>query len=90
MTDSGSFDKTILEAMASGCLVLVCNKSFEEVLPSNFLFKKSDFKDMAQKIENILELSKEEKDKHREEFRNYVVKNHDLKILLERLSEAIK
>jgi len=44
LSPSGSFDKTILEAMACERLVLVCNKSFEEVLPSNFCFKKKTVK----------------------------------------------
>jgi glycosyltransferase involved in cell wall biosynthesis len=39
LTQSGSFDKTILEAMACGCLVLVANESLWEVI------------DFSQKIE---------------------------------------
>ncbi len=85
MTDSGSFDKTILEAMAGGCLVLVCNKSFEKVLPKEFIFEEGNPKDMARKIENIFRLSEEEKDKYREKFREYVLKNHDINILVDKL-----
>jgi len=89
MTNSGSMDKTILEAMASGCLVLVSNRSFENVLPNNFLFKEKDSKDMAQKIEDIFRLSDEEKNRHRKQFREYVVKNHSLDILVDKLIKEI-
>ena len=48
-SSTGSLDKVVLEAMASGCLVLNCNEAYQEILPEKYLFKKGDVKDLAQK-----------------------------------------
>ncbi|MFH1979252.1 MAG: glycosyltransferase family 4 protein [Patescibacteria group bacterium] len=82
LTPSGSFDKTILEAMACESLVLVANQSLKGAIPDSFLFNVDDPVDLAKKIEEVLSLSKEEKEKFEKQFRNYVVENHDLKKLV--------
>jgi len=89
LTQSGSFDKTILEAMACGNIVLVSNKSFKGVLSEQFLFKKNNPKDLAKKLKNILKLPISGLEKHSETFRQYVIKNHDIKILMTEIKKQI-
>ena len=85
LTPTGSFDKVILEAMACERLVLVCNKSFEEVLPSKFLFQEKDSQDLAKKLEIILDIPQNEKVNYGKQFREYVIKNHNLEKFVQKL-----
>jgi glycosyltransferase involved in cell wall biosynthesis len=89
LTESGSLDKTILEAMSSGSLPVVANRYFENVLPRLFLTK--DNRDgVAKAIQSVLKMTDEDKERYRIEFRGYVVKNHSLALLATRLAEEIK
>lgn len=90
LTPSGSFDKTIIEAMSAGCLPIVCNESLRNVLDNNFFFKEGDAEDLAKKIKKVFNLSESEKEKYREKFRNYVKENHSLDKLINKLTETIK
>ena len=78
LSDTGSLDKAVLEAMASGLLVLTSNEAFKEILPSRN-FVNNDPMDIAEKI--IL-LSKEDPNP---ELREYVIKNHNLNNLIDKL-----
>ena len=90
LTTSGSFDKTILEAMACKSLVLVCNKSLGDNFPKNFLFKENNAKDLADKIIKIFSLSNEELKSYSNKFRQYVVDNHSLKLLSNKIKINLK
>jgi glycosyltransferase involved in cell wall biosynthesis len=85
LTPSGSFDKAILEAMACGCLVLVANKSFEGVLPKEFTFNQGDFQDLASKLILALKLSSSEREEYGKDFSKYVVENHNLEKLIQKI-----
>ncbi|MFA6253167.1 MAG: glycosyltransferase family 4 protein [Patescibacteria group bacterium] len=86
LTPSGSFDKTILEAMACGTLVLICNKSLHDDLPDNFLFKEHEAIDLARKIKAISLIDKQ---KYQEKFRQYVLEKHSVDILISRLQQVL-
>ena len=84
LTPSGSFDKAILEAMACEELVLVANKSFENVLPSEFMLS-GDSSDLASKLKLAMALTEDKKIAYGSIFRNYVIKNHSLTRLIEEI-----
>lgn len=86
LTPSGSFDKTILEAMACESLVLFCNQSLAAALPPEFLFVENNVNDLAAKIRKIMTLNKEE---YTIRFRKYVVEHHSLEALLAKLSAEL-
>ncbi len=90
LTQSGSFDKTILEAMACEAPAIVSNQSLRGVLPEELLFKENDAEDLAQKIESFLQTPQEEKDMLGKKFRKYVIENHSLDLLIEKLIKTIK
>ena len=84
-TPSGSFDKVIPEAMASGMLVLVSNKSFEGILPEAMVYEQGDISDLVRKATSLLALSESEKENQRERLREIVEENHSLKKLVSNL-----
>ena len=79
LSHTGSIDKVVLEAMASGCLVLTCNEAFKNVLDSKYLFKKKNPQDL---IEKIINLKSTKKDKR---LREIVVENYNLNVLIKKI-----
>lgn len=93
LTNSGSFDKTILEAMACGRLVLVSNRAcedfFNEEQQKLMMFQERNAKDLAEKIEGLLGLTVEEKQKLSVQMRKIVVARHSLRVLADKLFETL-
>ncbi len=85
LTDSGSYDKTIFEAMACESNIIVCNNNLRGYIPDNFLFVEDDSNDLAEKIISVLEISKEERADCSRSLRNYVVENHSLQLLAKKI-----
>jgi len=89
LTNSGSLDKAILEAMACGQLVLVSNMAFESIFSNEWkkylIFKENNARDLAGKIQALWLLNKLEKEKITQELRDIVFRDHGL----DRLSEKI-
>lgn len=89
MTPSGSFDKTIIEAMACGVLTLVSNRFFEEILPPELFFKENDANDLLAKLSSALLLSSESKLALAGRLRQYALR-HDLSSLVLSVVKAVK
>ncbi len=89
LTPTGSFDKTVLEAMACETLVLVSNKSFREILPEEFIFTEDNPKDLADKLCAALKLPGNRKKQHEKKFRKYAVENHSLDKLIGRINDFV-
>lgn len=85
LTNSGSLDKTILEAMACETPVLVSNRFFENVLPQELSFKERDSNDLVNRLEKFWQMPETEKQKYNSDFRQYVIKRHGLDLLLDKL-----
>lgn len=85
LTNSGSLDKTILEAMACETLVIVSNQSFKRILPEELIFEENNAEDLKKKVVALLKKDKREKEKTREELRDYVVENHSLNSLIPKI-----
>jgi glycosyltransferase involved in cell wall biosynthesis len=82
LTNSGSLDKTALEAMSCENLVIVCNQSYENIFPFQWhnllIFKENDEKDLADKIINLINLNEAEKKEIGAKSREIVIRNHSL------------
>lgn len=87
-TPSGSFDKTIFEAMACECMVVASNESLREMLPERFLFKEGDAIDLAKKLRDAILLPKSEKTGYQASGRQYA-QQHSLTRLAEMLFASI-
>ncbi|MDQ5893191.1 MAG: hypothetical protein QG640_202 [Patescibacteria group bacterium] len=88
-TDSGSFDKTICEAMACEQIVITSNKGYGEIIPEEYkkmLFpvekKTEEFTDC---IMNVLDLLEDKKIRLGSELREAAIKNHDLSLLVSKI-----
>src|SRR3989339_376904 len=79
LSDTGSLDKAVLEAMACGLNVVTSNEAFKDILPEEN-FTANDPKEVAEKIENLAKSPNMNKDK----FIDYVSANHGLDNLAER------
>jgi len=90
LTPMGSYDKTILEAMACEILVLVSNKSYDKKIDPRFIFLENDADDLARKIESLFSLAGQTKSDLGNQLRGYVVQNHSLAKLLNGLMAEFK
>jgi glycosyltransferase involved in cell wall biosynthesis len=90
MTPSGSFDKTIIEAMASGLIPIVCNEGLSVILPKELIFKENDAQDLSVKIEYALNIPQNEKESLAEKFRKWAEENHSLNLLVKKLTDEFK
>ncbi len=89
LSQTGSVDKAVLEAMACQRLVLTSNEAFVDILDDQrLLFEPKNPQDLAQKIINLINLSLGEKEKIGQQLRDEVVKNHNLDRLAERIINA--
>jgi glycosyltransferase involved in cell wall biosynthesis len=92
-TPTGSFDRVVLEAIASGNLPLVSNKAF---LPffgeyGNLLvFKENDPPDLAKKIADLYGMRQEDKDKICVFLRNMVAAEHSFDARLSKLISVFR
>ncbi|MBI3633269.1 MAG: glycosyltransferase family 4 protein [Candidatus Vogelbacteria bacterium] len=88
-TQSGSLDKSILEAMACGMLVLVSNKSFQNKIPDVCLFEEKNMNDLAGKLSVLLTLDEYVKNRYRSQMIEYVESEHSLTRLAVELKNAL-
>ena len=88
MSHTGGLDKAVLEAMACGIPVITCNETFENifgVLKNRLMFPKKDWRELANRLEDIMLLSQEEKNKIGADLRETVVAGHELKNLIKKI-----
>lgn len=78
-SQTGSLDKVVLEAMASGCLVSNCNEAYKDILADKYLFKKGDADDLAKKMLDSMGAPEDPN------LREIVVKNHNLDNLITKI-----
>lgn len=91
LTPSGSFDKTIGEAMASGCIAVAANEALTDILPPTLVTRGSDSPEVvAEKIQNALSLPEQERAELAKKLRTYVEEEHSLALLSERLLGIVK
>lgn len=90
LTPSGSFDKTILEAMACGTLAIVANDSVFSVVGDEGKITELNLNFVADKIKETFSLSQAECLRRSALNREFVLKNHSLSFLADRLAEEIQ
>lgn len=92
LSSTGSFDKVLLEAMASGLLVCTPNQAFKWDIPDQCISNEhvSDLvSETTQTLEGLLRLSEAERTRIQEQLIEYVVKKHSLQSLISRLSGVL-
>jgi len=93
LSQTGSIDKTVLEAAASEAITLTSNEAFavpiSKISPQLF-FERNNPADLAEKILKIKSLNHAEKQKIRLELRKWVEEDHNLNNLVQRIVQEFK
>ena len=90
---TGSLDKTVLEAMATGLPVLNCNEALLDVfgdLKGELMFPKRDFEALSVKMRNMSNNGVEYRNKLGSKLRDIVVKNHSTENLIKKIKDIYK
>jgi glycosyltransferase involved in cell wall biosynthesis len=88
LTPTGSFDKTILEAAACGCIPIVTNQSLAGEIDDNLITTDSS-QDIAEKINFWLNVDDKQKEETSQKLKKYVLENHSLESLVNELTGLI-
>lgn len=81
LSKAGMFDKTTLEAMASGCLVVTTNAEFEAVLPEK-LIPPPDAASVAKALQAALDMPESERTEVTKACREWIAREHSLQRLI--------
>ena len=85
LSETGSIDKAVLEAMACEKLVLTSNEAFKNILPAKLFLTEKNPDDLAKKIKELYNLSEGEKEGLQKKLRQEVEEHHNL----EKLTKSI-
>lgn len=89
LTPSGSFDKTIGEAMASGCLVVSSNTVLRDIVHPELLVRDDDAKDVARGVRAALAFTAQERAAEAQRLRAYIEERHSLRALIGQLKREL-
>jgi glycosyltransferase involved in cell wall biosynthesis len=85
LTASGSFDKTIGEAMAAGCLVVTRNGAVRDVIPTDLFVESDSIESIAHSVEAALKISPDERERITALQHMYIQEHHSLELLMNNL-----
>lgn len=85
LSDTGSVDKVVLEAMSCGIFVLTSNEAFIDILDEQQIIEQNDFKMLAKKIMEVRHKNEEEKKEAVIKMRKIVKENHNLDNLAKKI-----
>ncbi len=87
MSSNGMYDKTIFEAMVSGCLVVVSNENLRGKIPDICIVKQSDVHDLEEKLSSIISLRQDDKMLLISKLREYADKHGIVELSSKLISE---
>jgi len=85
LSETGSLDKAVLEAMACGSLVLTSNEAYKNILPYELFLEDKSVKVVAQKIKEIYKLAEVTKKEIATLLLKEVTTNHNLENFIKRI-----
>jgi len=92
-SQTGSLDKTFLEAMACGLPVIGCNEALFSILgdyKKDLFYKSSDYKELSKRIEFVINLSEDNYAKISCNLRKAVVAEHGLENFIKKIFAILK
>ena len=90
LTPSGSFDKTIGEAMSSGCIVVAANEALRGILPDQLIVDPQKLESVVAGIRAALAMDDTARAELRERSRAYIERDHSLSLLASKLAALYK
>ena len=90
LTQSGSFDKTILEAMACECLVVTSNDALLSVLQRDMMFEEGNVSDLAKVLMKTLDIKSKDAENIGRKNRDYVLQSHTLDKLVDNVLSCFR
>ena len=84
LSETGSVDKAVLEAMACGITVITSNEAFKNILPSRYFLDQKTPEALAEKLQKLLG-----ENRPNLELRDIVVQNHSLDKLIKKIVSAL-
>jgi len=85
LSDTGSIDKVVLEAMVSNKLVLTSNEAFKKILPSELFCESKDVEYLIDKIKEMYSIPEEKKKELQQRLKYEVITNHNLDNLVKKI-----
>jgi glycosyltransferase involved in cell wall biosynthesis len=89
LTPSGSFDKTIGEAIASGCIIVVANDALRGVIPDALVVSLDNQDSVTAGIHYAIAIKEQERLMVLKNSRNYIIEKHSLSLLADRLLDIV-
>lgn len=90
LTSSGSFDKTILEAISCGCIPIIMNKSFKENPEFSCLVAETTVEDVVDKIVFWLKADTATITPKIKSLQGFVEREHNLNLLVQKIAQIVK
>ncbi|KKU85158.1 MAG: Glycosyltransferase [Parcubacteria group bacterium GW2011_GWA2_47_9] len=84
LSETGSLDKAVLEAMACGLSVITSNEAFKNILPPRYFLDQKTPEALAEKLQKLLG-----ENRPNLELRDIVVQNHGLDKLIKKIVSAL-
>jgi len=78
LSQTGSVDKAVLEAMACERMILTSNEAFNNIVGSSLMVKRNNIEDLAEKIKWVINLPIEKRKQIGQYLRQEVAENHNL------------
>jgi len=91
LSQTGSLDRSVLEAMACGLPVLTSNEAYKDIVSGfGFFVQKGDFRELAGKIKDLMGLGREERESIGQKLRQIVKHGHLLENLITKIVDYLK
>ncbi len=88
---TGSLDKVMLEAMSCGVGVVACSEAVRDVLgdyQDRLMYREGNHQELSQKIEQIIKMNNEQREKMGRDLRAAVIIKHSLENLILRIKKC--
>jgi glycosyltransferase involved in cell wall biosynthesis len=92
MSETGSLDKGVLEAMAMGIIPVTSNEAFREIFGGNsdlLMFPPKNAQDLAKRLSELTTLSVSQRNELVTHLRQIIVEKHNLAVLIPRLVNSM-
>ena len=90
LSNTGSLDKAVLEAMNAGLIVLTSNEAYKETLPKNLMVERDQPEKLKEKISEMMNLDDIKRERIIQGRRKEVAENHSLNNLITKIVARFK